>query len=255
MSKLTTSHAGTVPTSQQVAAGRRRATPWKRTILICSVLALLGAVALDRVLLKLEHAAGPPIILDSQPAREVNLSYDRVRFNNSAGPAGSISVGALAPDFRLPDFADGHEVHLASLRGGKPVVIVFGSFSCNLLIRDMPEVKRFYQAHQDQAQFMFVYINEAGHGRAELDPVLAALPQGPNHRVERVRQGCEYLSLPLPIVLDTVEETAQRAYDAWPRRLVVVDPDGRIVVDLSHGQGDQNWDFSKASAWLRRHSL
>jgi len=42
--------------------------------------------------------------------------------------AGKVQVGELAPDFRLPTLDHQSEVDLASLRG-KPVVLVFGSYT------------------------------------------------------------------------------------------------------------------------------
>jgi hypothetical protein len=43
--------------------------------------------------------------------------------------AGSVVVGDPAPDFRLPTLDKKSEVTLASLRGSKPVVLVFGSYT------------------------------------------------------------------------------------------------------------------------------
>jgi hypothetical protein len=42
-------------------------------------------------------------------------------------PAEQLTVGDPAPDFTLPDAAGKNEVRLASFRGKKPVVLIFGS--------------------------------------------------------------------------------------------------------------------------------
>jgi len=42
---------------------------------------------------------------------------------------GSVRVGDLAPDFRLPTVDRSQEVHLADFRGRQPVVLVFGSYT------------------------------------------------------------------------------------------------------------------------------
>ena len=47
----------------------------------------------------------------------------------SRARAGSVVVGDPAPDFRLPTLDKKAEVTLASLRGSKPVVLVFGSYT------------------------------------------------------------------------------------------------------------------------------
>ena len=42
---------------------------------------------------------------------------------------GTIEVGDAAPDFRLPTLDQTSEVSLASFRGSKPVVLIFGSYT------------------------------------------------------------------------------------------------------------------------------
>jgi hypothetical protein len=43
--------------------------------------------------------------------------------------AGTLRAGDQAPDFKLPALDKSAEVELASLRGQKPVVLVFGSYT------------------------------------------------------------------------------------------------------------------------------
>ncbi len=42
---------------------------------------------------------------------------------------GTVGAGAPAPDFTLPPLAGGPAVHLASFRGQRPVVLIFGSYT------------------------------------------------------------------------------------------------------------------------------
>jgi hypothetical protein len=42
---------------------------------------------------------------------------------------GTVDVGDSAPDFRLPTLDKTSEVSLASFRGSKPVVLIFGSYT------------------------------------------------------------------------------------------------------------------------------
>jgi hypothetical protein len=42
---------------------------------------------------------------------------------------GSVNVGDSAPDFRLPTLDRKNSVQLASFRGDRPVVLVFGSYT------------------------------------------------------------------------------------------------------------------------------
>ena len=43
--------------------------------------------------------------------------------------AGKVNVGDMAPDFRLPLLGDSGTVTLSALRGNRPVVLVFGSYT------------------------------------------------------------------------------------------------------------------------------
>ena len=43
--------------------------------------------------------------------------------------AGKVRVGDMAPDFTLPTLDHKATVHLADLRGARPVVLVFGSYT------------------------------------------------------------------------------------------------------------------------------
>lgn len=43
--------------------------------------------------------------------------------------AGAVNVGDPAPDFTLPTVDKSSQVQLASFRGSKPVVLVFGSYT------------------------------------------------------------------------------------------------------------------------------
>ena len=43
--------------------------------------------------------------------------------------AGTVNIGDMAPDFSLPTVDKSATVHLASFRGSKPVVLVFGSYT------------------------------------------------------------------------------------------------------------------------------
>ena len=82
-----------------------------------------------------------------------------------AGEVGSIhegpKLGDSAPDFKLksPDGGQTHE--LAQLIGSKPVVLVFGNFTCGPFRSFYPEVETLFQQYQSDATFLMVYVREA----------------------------------------------------------------------------------------------
>jgi hypothetical protein len=43
--------------------------------------------------------------------------------------AGGLDPGAMAPDFALPRVEGGETVRLSDFRGGRPVVLIFGSYT------------------------------------------------------------------------------------------------------------------------------
>jgi hypothetical protein len=102
------------------------------------------------------------------------------RWSQEAEPLGMISglarklkAGSLAPTFTLPTIADHGVVSLSSLQG-KPVVLVFGSLSCDSFCDRIGDIERMYQAYKDRAAFLFVYVTEAGHRIRGLEFVIGS---------------------------------------------------------------------------------
>ncbi len=154
-----------------------------------------------------------------------------------------LSAGTTAPDFELPDVRDGYPVRLSGLRG-HAVVLVFGSFGCNLLCEATGELARLHSRYGDRAQFLFVYIAEAPHENPNLPPpwggARATDPAGAQR--ERIGKGLAHYGLTMPC-LDDRDGKAREAYGAWPRRVVVVDAGGRIAHDAGLGVLGSSWDL------------
>ena len=104
--------------------------------------------------------------------------------SRSAAPAGSgppskatlvrglfrREVGSLEPGPKLdesaPDFAletnDGKaEVTLSKRIGPKPVVLVFGNFTCGPFRSQAGNIEKLYRRYKDRATFIMVYVREA----------------------------------------------------------------------------------------------
>jgi hypothetical protein len=77
--------------------------------------------------------------------------------------------------------------------------------------------------------------------------------QGGPERARRVRQALQAHGMTIPAVLDTEgTREAERAYDAFPKRLVVVGADGRVALDAGHGlEGPRGWDLAAVESWLK----
>lgn len=157
------------------------------------------------------------------------------RFDGDLREEGRLKVGDLAPDFTLGT-ADGKStVALSSFRADRPVVLVFGSYSCPILRRQLPGLKGIYEHYKHRAEFLFVYIEEA-HA-ADASALRENEHQGifiPQHKTLEDR--CQAASLcaaalegKLPVLVDTMDNRLRKAYSGWPVRLYVIGEDGRIA--------------------------
>jgi hypothetical protein len=158
-------------------------------------------------------------------------------------PDDGLRSGVEAPDFTLPD-SSGKFVTLSSFRGKRPVVLVFGSFGCNLFCDSLRGLRRLCEACDGRAEFLFVYISEAPHGSTPLPRAKRPMPPstGEDARMRRVRWYEEEVGGGLCWLLDGADERVEELYGAWPRRLVIVGTDGRVAFDAGHGLAP-NWDL------------
>jgi hypothetical protein len=160
-----------------------------------------------------------------------------------------LSTGVLAPALDLPAVGEGGAFHLASYRGVRPVVLVFGSLSCDLFQSQIPELGRIYHQHKGHVMFAFIAVWEAGHRLPGYEFLLEdAEGKTPEEASEQRRQcvgkAMALSGLPLPAYLDLPDHSASRAYMAWPRRLVVVDREGRIAQDFGSSIASP-WDLER----------
>lgn len=148
---------------------------------------------------------------------------------------GKLAVGQQAPDFDLATRDGASRVRLSSLRGTKPVVLIFGSYTCPPFRREMPEVRKVYADYKDRAAFYFVYIEEAhahdvwplvSNAKAN---IVFGTARDAGERVN-VATLCEKeLKVEFPILVDDMQNAVADAYTAWPTRMYVVDTSGTIA--------------------------
>ena len=169
----------------------------------------------------------------------------------------SVPIGAAAPDFTLPDVRDDRPVRLSDFRG-RPVVLIFGSFGCNLLCDQAVDLERLHARFKDRVPFLFVYVTEAPHVNEALPPPYggAAAADPAKAQRERIRKGLAHYGLTMPCLEDQGKE-AVTAYGAYPRRLVVVDAQGRVTYDAAVGPGGarqaaDSWDLAAIGDYLER---
>jgi len=148
---------------------------------------------------------------------------------------GKLAVGQEAPDFDLATRDGGSRVRLSALRGSRPVVLIFGSYTCPPFRREMPEVSKVYADYKERAAFYFVYIEEAhAHDVWPLvsnakEKIVFGTARDAGERVSVAGLCAKELKVEFPILVDDMQNGVADAYTAWPTRMYVVDASGKIA--------------------------
>ena len=139
-----------------------------------------------------------------------------------------------APDFTLKTNDGKAEVTLSKLVGPKPVVLVFGSFTCGPFRSHSGNIEKLYQKYKDRATFVMVYVREAhptDGWRMESNDRVGAITAQPKSYEERadVAQRCGRLfNIGFPMLVDTINDTVGTRYSGMP---------GPPLFDRSRRQG------------------
>jgi tetratricopeptide (TPR) repeat protein len=171
------------------------------------------------------------------------------RFDAPAQPTGGIALGARAPAIGSFD---------PSTRQ-KPVVLVFGSYTCPKFRADSAALNRMYEQYRDQVDFRLIYIREA-HADGSTEPQWQSTinqREGIDLRPARdmaEKQGhanlcIRKLGIRFPALVDTMDTAAEKAYDAWPSRVYLIGRDGRVAVNSRLGELD--FDAGRFAAAIR----
>ncbi len=162
-----------------------------------------------------------------------------------AGEIGSMGEGprlnATAPDFTLKT-ADGTEtVQLSKLTGKKPVVLVFGNFTCGPFRSLYPDVEAVYRRHKDNATFVMVYVREAhptDGWKMDSNGKLGVAVKQPTTNPERIevcRQFQKKFQPGMKVLVDDIADPTGTAYSGMPARLYVIDPKGKVAYKGGRG--------------------
>ena len=159
-----------------------------------------------------------------------------------AGPAQAgrhpetLRVGDAAPDFRLASPDGKQTVQLSPLRGVKPVVLIFGSYTCPPFRDVYPTLERLHEIHGQRVAFFYVYIREA-HAedgrkmpRNQREGIAIKDPKTMDERTSVAEQACVHFKTKIPALVDTMDDATDRAYAGWPSRIYLIDVNGKIAV-------------------------
>lgn len=121
----------------------------------------------------------------------------------------------------------------------------------------MARLEELRQEWQERIGFLLVYIKEA-HPEDEWQMavnhehrVVFNQPKTFDERLELARTFADKMGVSAPVVVDDIENTANACYAAWPERLYVVEPDGRIA--YKGGMGPFYFDVDGLADFLAAH--
>jgi thiol-disulfide isomerase/thioredoxin len=174
-----------------------------------------------------------PASTEVREALAKGFRFDRVQTDDPG-----IAVGRQAPAIE----------GLTLAHPAKPVVLVFGSYTCPKLRSSAAELRRLSQEYRGQADFRLVYIREA-HAQEGSDTQWQSsineregIALGPARNLKEKREHADLclrkLDLPWPAVIDGMDGTAESAYQAWPSRVYIVDRAGRVAFSSRLGELD-----------------
>jgi len=150
-------------------------------------------------------------------------------------------VNAPAPDFQLKTHDGKQTIRLSELGGPKPIVLVFGNFTCGPFRSMYPLVDDLKQRYQDEAEFLAVYVREAHPSdgwrmgsNARLGVELAQ-PKTYDERVTAAQQCHAALKYSMPLLVDAINDPVGNSYSGMPARLYVIDCDGKVAYKSGRG--------------------
>lgn len=208
-----------------------------------------------RMILVLATAAmlSPPVT--AQPRHKDDMR--RMTKGRNHAKDAAPKVGDDAPNFKL-EMRDGDKVvELSSLRGKKPVVLVFGSYTCPPFRHQVKALKALKERYGDVADFYVVYIKEAHAADSRRPiPIKGEKPiKEPTSLKERkaVASKCmAKLNIDVPCLVDDMNNTTNEAYNASPDRIFVVDEQGKIAVRAQMGPRGFGPGIKETTTWLAK---
>lgn len=150
------------------------------------------------------------------------------------------NVGDPAPDFTLESLK-GNSVTLSSEVGDKPIVLIFGNFTCGPFRSQAGNIEKLVERYQDRAKFFLVYVREAhpsdgwwmtSNQRVGID---LSQPVDTRQRREVAMQCQKHLELDIPFLVDSVADEVGTTYSGMPNRLYLIDQQGQVV--FKNGRG------------------
>lgn len=114
-----------------------------------------------------------------------------------------------------------------------------------------------YNEFRQDAEFLTVYIREAhptDHGPVPINVKENVCYPQPHNLADRIAIANDFskrFQYPIPLAIDSMANTAEQIYAAFPERLYIIDPSGKIV--YKGGPGPMQYHPEEARGWLEQH--
>ena len=163
----------------------------------------------------------------------------------SAGVLGNWEQLGVQKDQPVPDFTlyseDGKPFNLArELKKGKPLVLISGSYTCDVSRGNMTAIKTFQEQFGKKATFFMVYTIDAHpydtrspysvEGKVWIaknnvrDNVKAAQPKIYSQRVELARRWKKDNSISFPVLIDAPDNFFWKKFGQAPNMVYIISP-------------------------------
>jgi alkylhydroperoxidase family enzyme len=150
-------------------------------------------------------------------------------------------LNTVAPDFKLETQDGKQTIELKNLIGKKPIVLVFGNYTCGPFRVTYGSVEELRKRYSDEIEFVSVYVREAhptdGWRMSFNDRSGVSLPQ-PRNKSERTKVASECstaLKMTMPLLVDDVDDKVGNLYSGMPSRLYLIDTDGKVAYKSGRG--------------------
>lgn len=150
------------------------------------------------------------------------------------------NVGEIAMDFTLKTL-DGQAVTLSQRCSEKPVVLIFGNFTCGPFRAEAGNLERLYERYGEQFHFLVVYVREAHPSdgwamrRNEAAEIVLPQPQKYEERSAVAKQCRSFMGDRIPLVVDEMDDPVGREYSGMPSRLYLLDGDRQVLFKSGRG--------------------
>ena len=168
------------------------------------------------------------------------MSYEHVQSMVNARTKNAPKLGEQAPDFSLVDAQTGEVANLRKICAEKPAVLFFASFSCHVSHDTAESMRQMSVRFKNIVNFFLIYIQEA-HPAGGYAPLVGranfVIPAPVNfaNRVAAAQHLASFEHFEFPILVDTMSDSVNSRWSAWPVRLFVVDREARVIYAGQHG--------------------